>query len=223
MTSASSDLDRRGNKLPRFGAVLLLAIAVLEGCAGGPPPSSEREVSPKVSGVLSTIASQRGDDPLIGLWNATTAGFSWSVAIIKEDDLSRGYMFKGLMIKPWSSFAEGEEVLYLKRSSVPGVYEGTQKWKDALGFSSWSPARVVTQGDNLFTQYNSVRSRPFIPTTWVYLREATPGEEAARKTGRGGSGFLLRGSPLVLTSHHVVQGAEEVRVIFQGQEHVAKL
>ncbi len=223
MTLASPDLHWRAEERGRFCLVLFFAIMTLQGCAGGPPPPSGGEVSPRVTEILNTIASQRGDDPLIGLWNATSAGFSWSVAIIKEQDLSKGYTLKGLMIKPLPSFAEGEEVLYLKRSSVAGVYEGTQKWKDALTFSSWFPIRVVAQGDNLFTQYNSVRGQAFISTTWVYLREATAGPEAARKAERGGSGFVVRGSPLVLTSHHVVEGANEIRVIFRGQEHPVKL
>lgn len=195
MTPTSPDLHGREKKLARLGAALLLAITALQGCAGGPPPSSEGEVSPRVTGILSTIASQRGDDSLIGLWNATSAGFSWSVAIIKEENLSRGYTLKGLMIKPWSSFAEGEEVLYLKRSSVPGVYEGTQKWKDALGFSSWSPARVVAQGENLFTQYNSVRSHPFISTTWVYLRKLRPWRKRLERQAEGGPGFCCAALP----------------------------
>ncbi|HWU40275.1 MAG TPA: serine protease [Candidatus Acidoferrum sp.] len=169
------------------------------------------------------IESQRVDDPLIGLWNATSAGFSWSVAIVREADLSRGYTLKGLMVKPWSSFAEGEEVLLLKRSSVAGVYEGTQKWKDAIGFSFWSPARISVQNDNLFTQYNSVRGHTLISTTWIYLREIPSGREAARPTERSGSGFVLRGAGLVLTSHHVVEGAKEIRVVLQGQEHPANV
>jgi S1-C subfamily serine protease len=222
-SSASPDLHKRMGGLGEFGWALILAIAALQGCAGGPPPSSEGEVSPRIAEILAMISSQRGDDPLIGLWNATSAGFSWSVAVVRESDLSRGYTLKGLMIKPWPSFSEGEEVLFLRRSSVAGVYEGTQKWKDAIGFSSWFPVRVSVQGDNLFTQFNSFRGRTFISTTWVYLREATPGKEAAGKTERSGSGFVLRGPPLVLTSHHVVEGAKEIRVIIQGREHVAKL
>lgn len=223
MTSASPHLDRGVEGVGRVGLALILAITALHGCAVGPPPSSGGEVSPRVTEILNTVSSQRGDDPLIGLWNATSAGFSWSVAIIKEQDLSKGYTLKGLMIKPWPSFAEGEEVLYLRPSSVTGVYEGTQKWKDALGFSSWFPARVAVQADNLFTQYNSVRHSTFLSATWVYLREVTSGPEVARKAERGGSGFVLRGSPLVLTSHHVVEGAKEIRVIFRGQEHPVKL
>ena len=223
MSSASPGLRGGAERLGEFGLALILAIAFLQGCAGAPPPSSGGTPSPRVTGILKTISSQRGEDPLIGLWNATSAGFSWSVAIIREDDLSKGYTLKGLMIDPWPFFAEGEEVLYLKRSSVAGVYEGTQKWKNALRISSWFPARMVVQGDNLFTQYNSVRGPTPIATTWVYLREGTSGQEAARKPERGGSGFVLRGSPLVLTCYHVVQGAKEIRVIFEGREYVAKL
>ncbi len=223
MTMACPNLDWRPRGLRTFALVLVLVITALQGCAWGPPPTSGGETSPKVAEILNTVASQQGDDPLIGLWNATSAGFSWSVAIIKEQDLSKGYTLKGLMIKPLPSFSEGEEVLYLKRSSVAGVYEGTQKWKDALSFAWWSPARIVAQGDNLFTQYNSVRGRTLISTTWGYLREVISGPEAERKAERGGSGFVVRGSPLVLTSNHVVQGAKEIRVVFRGQEHPVKL
>jgi S1-C subfamily serine protease len=223
MILAFSGFERRAEALGEFGLVIVLAILLLQGCAGGPPPSSGSEVSPRILGILNTISSQRGDDPLIGLWNATSAGFSWSVAILREEDMSRGYTLKGLMITPWPSFAEGEEVLYLKRSSVAGVYEGTQKWKDAFGFSSWSPARVVVQDDNFFTQYNSVRGHAFISTTWVYLREAASVQEKARKLERSESGFVLRGHPLVLTSYHLVDGAKEIRVIIRGQERMATL
>jgi S1-C subfamily serine protease len=223
ITLASPDLDGRARGLGKFVLALILAITVLQGCAVGPPPSSGGETSPKVAEIFNTIASQQGEDPLIGLWNATSGGFSWSVAIIKDQDVSKGYTLKGLMIKPLPSFAEGEEVLYLKRSSVAGVYEGTQKWKDGLGLSSWVAVRVVSQGENIFTQYNSLRGRTFISATWGYLREVISGPEATRKAERGGTGFVVRGSPLVLTSNHVVQGAKDIRVIFRGQEHPVKL
>jgi len=221
--SACPILGRDRKDVGSFSWALVLMILLLQGCVGGSPPPSGVEVSPRVAEILGMIESQRADDPLIGLWNATSAGFSWSVAIVRDADLSRGYTLKGLMVKPWSSFTEGEEVLLLKRSSVAGVYEGTQKWRDAIGFSFWFPARVSVQNDNLFTQYNSVRSHTFISTTWIYLREVPSGPEAARPTERSGSGFVLRGAGLVLTGYHVVEGAKQIRVILQGREHVANV
>jgi S1-C subfamily serine protease len=144
------------------------------------------------------------------------------VRIQPHENPGSGFLLKGVMIKPWPFFSEGEEVLRLNPTTIRGVYEGEQKWK-SLVMSRWAPARVVVQGDQLFTQYNSVRFPTRIPTTWTYIREGAPsGPPAPPAEGSvAGSGFLVRGSRHVLTSNHVVEGAQRVRVVFNGQEHEA--
>jgi S1-C subfamily serine protease len=209
-------------RLGKAAEVALLAFVVLQGCAVTPtaPPSGLHPSA--LSAVVAKIASQRGEDPLIGVWSGVASGFSWSVAILKEEDLATGYDLKGIMVQPWPYFSAGEEVLHLKRSSVPGIYEGTQKWKNALHVASWAPARVALEGGNLFTQFNSVRFPTMIATTWVYLRSDTPaGRKEAIPVKQEGSGFVLRGTRHVLTNHHVIEGAKEIRVVFQGQEYPA--
>ena len=197
--------------------------AALHGCAGTPAPSAGSP-SPAVSAVLAAVASQRGEDPLIGVWSAMNSGYSWSLAIIKEDNRAKGYTLKGVMVEPWPYFAAGEEVLYLKPSSVSGVYEGTQKWKTAFRIDRWFPARVVLKDGKLFTQFNSVRGPTKIATTWVYLRsDRPPDRKVPSQAKMQGSGFVLRGANLVLTNYHVVAGAEEISVFVRRQEHQATL
>jgi len=58
--------------------------------------------------------------------------------------------------------------------------------------------------------------------TPVAVRTTDPPREPSSHTRTEGSGFLLRGSRLVLTNHHVIEGAKDIRVVIRGREHIAE-
>ena len=122
---------------------------------------------------ISFIAAAQ-EPPLIGTWGSQSQGFSWSIEISATWG-SRGEYLHGVLVDPWPFFKKGEEVLILQATSVPGVFEGRQKWKNALHISTWAPARIVANGDGMFTQFNSVSPKVAlaIGTEWVYLKAQT--------------------------------------------------
>jgi len=171
------------------------------------------------------FASAAEPEPIVGVWSSISDGYSWSIEISAQSD-SRGTFYRGVYATPLPFHKTGEEGLIIRATSLPGVYEGRQKWKNALRISSWYPTRIVMNGGNVFTEYNSLPAN--IPlrmsTTWTYIRNARQGPQISNSTNVSpnppanpsldstGSGFVINRAGQVLTNYHVVSGCSAIGV-----------
>jgi len=172
---------------------------------------------------------QAGENLLIGIWSGSLCGRRIVLAIVANDNPKEGYRLRAVLLNGKEvgyGFINGDEWFYVSPMATEGVYEGRTIYRNRL-FKSWHPNRVVMTGENVFTAYDDVTRETCGPTTNVYVRrEPRPALKPApgRNRSVSGTGFLILGSTLIVTAHHVVEGSATITVRFpSGDRYTASV
>lgn len=207
--------------------LLALGLMFSLGCTStrlADPATSAGRPSQLYEDFRARVAAQVADDPLIGIWSGGQCGFSVVLAVVRNDE-GTPHQLKAVILNGSEvgyGFFDGHPWFYASPLAAPGTYEGRITYRNVL-WQRWFPTRIVMSGQNAFTTYDDVTLQTCGGTVHTYLRkDPRPDVGPVRLTS--GSGFLLWGSALVLTTNHVVEKAPRIRIRFPtGEEYEARV
>jgi len=76
----------------------IFLLSMLNGCIQEPPnPPQSQSINREKIYINSVLKEQIGDDEIIGIWDVTASNYYWRTAIIKNNDTSKNYQFKGVL------------------------------------------------------------------------------------------------------------------------------
>ena len=168
-----------------------------------------------------TTAAQAESDPLIGIWSGSMCTKRIVLAVVRNDE-QNGFALKAVLLNGKEvgyGFKNADPWFYVSPLAAPGVYEGKTVYRNRF-FKNWFPNRIVLNSENVFSATDDAVGSCGSPTN-VYVRKEARPRSASEPVAKGGSGFLIHQTDLVLTAYHVVKSGSQIAVRFPSGTHYA--